>query len=103
MNGDDWAISLPKELEIEFGNKIKQHEDGKEMRYVTNFERMGIKKGRKEGVQEGIQILLDAKFGELGKQLIPSIERIEGLRTLKRIMKKTAVADSLEEVRASLP
>jgi len=45
----DWIMRLPEELEEDFRQEITRYEEEKKMRYVSSVERIGIKKGKKEG------------------------------------------------------
>ncbi|MCP5116474.1 MAG: DUF4351 domain-containing protein, partial [bacterium] len=46
----DWVLALPRHLEKQFRDELKQIDTETRMRYVTSIERLG----REEGVQEGI-------------------------------------------------
>jgi hypothetical protein len=49
----DWVMSLPQELEDEFWREVGQYEEERRMPYITSVERIGIRKGREQGRQEG--------------------------------------------------
>ncbi len=69
----DWLIHLPPKLEIEYTISVYQLEESKKMRYVSSIERIGIEKGKLQGMSQGRQegeasLLirqLTRKFGEL--------------------------------------
>ncbi|WP_045211369.1 hypothetical protein [Desulfonatronovibrio magnus] len=82
------------------------------MQYVTSIERIAMEKGIKQGVQqgvqqgrqeeilEGIEDLMEVKFGESGLRLIPEISRIkslERLREIKKIIKDSKAIDEVEQ------
>lgn len=46
----DWMMALPVELEQRFWQEIDEFEKEKQMPYVTSVERIGIEKGRAEGL-----------------------------------------------------
>jgi hypothetical protein len=91
----DWLIRLPEELEKEFWYEIKQYEEEGRMRYVTSVERIGFKKGLKEGIELG----LDLKFGDEGLLLMPKINEIEDLSILEAIKSGIKTAKTIDELR----
>ncbi len=44
-------MRLPDELETVFWEEIKHYEEDKQMPYVTSVEKIGIKKGMRQGMQ----------------------------------------------------
>lgn len=84
----DWMFFLPEDLQREYRIAIEEFEEEKRMPYVTSIERMGIERGRVEGVMEANEDItlyfLQRQFGALNeetKNLIHSlsIERITQL------------------------
>ena len=77
------------------------------MRYVTSVERFGIEIGQKEGLrqglQEGINGALEAKFGPAGKRLMSRVRKIGEVDELRAILKAIPAAESLQEIRDRLP
>ena len=49
----DWILELPKDLKQAFHDELAQYEQERQMPYVTDIERMGEARGRKEGRKEG--------------------------------------------------
>lgn len=49
----DWMMSLPKELDIEFRQRLLEFEAEKQMPYITSVERLGFERGIAEGVTLG--------------------------------------------------
>ncbi|MCY7273354.1 MAG: hypothetical protein LH702_06310, partial [Phormidesmis sp. CAN_BIN44] len=87
----DWVMILPEALEEEFWRELKQFEEAQRMAYVTNAERIGMRKGLERGLEQGRQ---SAQFGIAQKMLqegMPiemiaritdlSIEQIQQLQT----------------------
>ena len=72
------------------------------MRYVSSVERIGIKKGKKEGRLEYIEMGLSVKFGENGMKLMPVIQSLEDEDRLNIIMKSVIKTDNLSEIEALL-
>ncbi len=83
----DWVMILPEALEEEFWRELKQFEEAQRMAYVTNAERIGMRKGLERGrqsaqfgiaqkmLQEGMPIETIARLTDL------SIEQIQQLQT----------------------
>ncbi|MEW6382220.1 MAG: hypothetical protein AB1611_21870 [bacterium] len=50
----DWLLVLPKELSRQFQDEIRAFEEEKKMAYITTAERIGIEKGRQEGMAQAL-------------------------------------------------
>ena len=65
----DWMMRLPEALEQQLWHEIETIEENKKMQYVTSVEKIGIAKGRQEGLQEGeaqmLGVMLNHRFGDL--------------------------------------
>ena len=78
--------------------------------YITNFERLAIEKGMKEGKQIGMlqdarELLLDAldeKFGVVSEIVQGRLQEIEEREVLRRLHRQAIRASSLEEFLESL-
>jgi len=82
----DWMMRLPEELEQQLWQEIEILEENEKMQYVTSVERIGIAKGRQEGLLEGRQegrqegllegeaemlgLMLNHRFGELSDAVV---------------------------------
>jgi hypothetical protein len=89
-------------LEIRFQEEISEYQEEQTMRYVTSIERMGIEKGRQEGLREGliaaIELGLELKFGSEGLQLLTKISQIQDLEILEAIKARIKTANNLREI-----
>ncbi|MBI4601828.1 MAG: hypothetical protein HY721_07690 [Planctomycetes bacterium] len=73
------------------------------MPYVTSFERIGIKKGRRvgrtegraEGLEEAIEAFLRSRFGRKGLQLLAHAELPQGRIALRRLLERLFEAPRL--------
>jgi hypothetical protein len=65
------------------------------MPFIDIAERMGIVKGQ----LQGIEALLDVKFGAAGLELMPEIREIRDHVLLRKILKRIRTASSPAEVR----
>ena len=124
----DWIMVLPEALEHRFEEAVIQYEEGQHMQYVSTFERnaekrgmeRGLQKGMQQGMQQGLQqgmqqglqqgelkqaredvldILL-ARFRQITNDIANLINRLNNVAILKDLLKKAAVADSLEAFEA---
>jgi hypothetical protein len=103
----DWIMDLPDNLEDAFCVGMFQFDEEKRMRYVTSIERFVRKRdreeGRCEGLQEGIALLLDLKFGERGLKLMSKVRSVQDLAALRALADVLKTAMTLDEVREHLP
>ncbi|HEY8601832.1 MAG TPA: hypothetical protein VIL85_25620 [Thermomicrobiales bacterium] len=96
----EWLLRLPPELEDRTWREIRAFEEAEQMTYITYGERIGLERGRVEGLQEAIVFGLELKFGDAGAKLLPAIREITDLTTLHEIMAQLKTATTLEDVRA---
>jgi flagellar biosynthesis/type III secretory pathway protein FliH len=75
----DWLLALPDDMTQSFRERIEDIEQESKMKYVTSIERLGRQEGHKEGLQEGIRVVvlrqLEAKFGSLDASILQRIEK----------------------------
>ncbi|MBL8399596.1 DUF4351 domain-containing protein, partial [Accumulibacter sp.] len=83
----DWMMRLPEPLAQELWQNIDLLEEQEQMRYVSSVERIGIEKGREQGLQQGealaLQRLLRKRFGAIPPEIsariaAASLSEIEG-------------------------
>ncbi|MCP4347555.1 MAG: hypothetical protein GY795_18785 [Desulfobacterales bacterium] len=76
------------------------------MPYITSVERIGMKKGKKEGWREGlwetIEMGLSIKFGENGMKLMSAIRSLEDTDRLNIIRETVKKSNNLAEIEALL-
>ena len=117
----DWIMALPEPMEEQFWTEIHQFEQEIKMPYITSVERIGYKKGKKEGLEQGkevgleqgkeegleegkkamleaISVILETKFGKPGLKLMPHVRKLD-LAELRQITGFISTANSLQEVR----
>jgi hypothetical protein len=94
-------MTLPDDLEEVFQTELHEFEEENAVPFVTSFERVGIKKGLRQGRLEGIKVLLEVKFGAAGRRLLPKAKEldVDELQKLTHFLKK---AETLDEVREYL-
>jgi hypothetical protein len=105
----DWLISLPEDLELQIFNDIRQIEEEYQMPYVTNIERIALKKGMQQGMQQGMQegmqkgeaqLLLRQlalKFGHIPEDKQRLIESADSQK-LRQWSESIFTAQSLDEI-----
>lgn len=114
----DGLMSLPKELEQTFLNKIQKYQEEKKMPFIAPFEiilmEKGLQKGLKQGLKQGEQkgsnreaqaALLDImrdRFGKLPAALTQKIKNLDDLSLLRSLRKKAMKAKSLEDIQILL-
>ncbi len=77
----DWTMMLPEALEDEFWRELKIFEESKNMPYVTNAERIGIKQGIERTTRElalkmlhrGMDLETVAEITELSQEQLQQI------------------------------
>jgi hypothetical protein len=97
----DWLIELPAPLDGRFWEEVKQIQEERKMPFLTTPERIGMQKGRREGLLTAIEDLLRARFGEEGLQLLPEIRGLAEEETLRAALRVVGTAPNLEEARQS--
>jgi len=102
----DGLMTLPKDLDSQFVVELGTMEEEKNMTYVTSVERVGLRRGRKEGqlemARESILDALETRFDmipETVRTTIQSLERVEICRSLHR---EAILADSVRDFEARL-
>lgn len=97
----DRVIKLPESLEIKYNECVYQLEEDIKMPYVSSMERMFIRKGLKQGIQQGeINILfrlLNRKFGSVSPSLEHRLKDADP-ETLLLWADKVLDAKTLEDV-----
>jgi hypothetical protein len=76
----DWLIRLPEAAELKLEREVDAARGAKRMPYITSWERMGVKRGRKEGLLKAITRQLRRKLGRLDAQMKAQLERLSAAR-----------------------
>jgi hypothetical protein len=91
----DWLMDLPPALDGIFWREVHEIQEASHMPFMTTPERVGLR----TGLWEGIEVFLEAKFGEAGTKLMPEIRQVYDLDQLKAILKAIGTATSPEDLR----
>lgn len=104
----DWLLRLPRALDEETWREIRVIAEEEQMPYITFAERYGREQGLEEGLEQGerrglltgIAAMLNLRFGEAGADVLPQVQAIGDVARLEAILRRSATAASLDEVRA---
>jgi len=103
----DLIMNLSDELEQELIEEIETIEEAKKMSIITSAERIGIEKGKKEGMMKGkieglhesIYDIFEVKFGKNIYELFAQVKQIQDIEILQKIRVGLKKAQTLEETR----
>jgi hypothetical protein len=96
----DWLMILPEDLTKQFTQDLINYEGEKKMPYITSAERIGIEKGRDEGMlydaREMLLEALDAKFpSELPADVHAMIQALNNRILLKKLHRSAIQSESI--------
>ena len=91
----DWLLALPSGLEGLFWDDLALIQKEKQMPFITTPERVG----ERRGLREGIQALLKLRFGEEGLKLMPEMEEVHEAEQLREIIRALETAHTPEDLR----
>jgi hypothetical protein len=91
----DWLMVLPPALNTLFWQDLDRIQEERRMPFITSVERVG----HCRGLRQGIEALLQVRFGDEGLQLMPDIREIHEEEKLEAVLKALVTATTLEEVR----
>ncbi|MCW8138212.1 MAG: hypothetical protein KIT58_04835 [Planctomycetota bacterium] len=102
----DWLLGLPLPQEEAFAQELSAIEKERAMPYRMDFEvkaeARGEARGEEKGQRAALRALLEARFGELPRDLAARLDAITGAEVLDRLVRRAAVAATLDEVLAAL-
>ena len=99
----DWMMALPPELEEQLKEQMIAYEEEQKVPYITNIERMGIKKGIQQGIPQGrlekvrqnITTVIQSRFGNVHPTLIESINGIDQEAALDMLFQHSLEVESV--------
>lgn len=94
----DWLMELPEPLEDSFFEDVTKFTEENRMPFISTPERVGFRKGLREGIRHALKI----RFGSDGLELMPDIEAIHYEEQLRAILTSLETAADLEGVRRLL-
>ena len=99
----DQMMPLPPEEEKELRKEIASLEKEHGTPYVTSWERFAREEGLCEGLREGIDGVLELKFGPQGREVFNDIGQTSDPEVHRTILRAALKATTLDEVRQVLP
>jgi hypothetical protein len=91
----DWMMDLPPALEDQFEDELHRYQEEKQMPYITSIERSAMRKG----LLEGLETVLDVRFGEEGLKLLPELREVRDYEVLQAVLRAAKRAASPDELR----
>ena len=95
----DIIMNLSEDLEDALTEEIATIEEDRKMSIITSAERLGIKKGKIEGLHEGIYDIFEIKFGKNIFELFSQLKEIQDIEILQEIRLGLKKAQTLEETK----
>lgn len=103
----DWVMELSPTLEKQFDEAVLQYEEEHRMKYITSFERHGIKKGMQQGqlrtLREGIMDILHVRFEDVPAAATDTLNTIDDVARLQQLHRDAVTVSSVEAFLAMLP
>jgi hypothetical protein len=91
----DWLMELPPALTYAFWQEVEKIQEERRMPFISTPERVG----HWRGLCQGIEALLEVRFGAEGLQRMPEIQEIHDEELLMTILNVLKTAASMEEAR----
>jgi hypothetical protein len=107
----DWLMMLPDDLTKQFTQNLIAYEEEKKMPYVTSAERIGIEKGRSEGLDIGqlnearemVLEALDTKFSSnVPADIHTLIKDLNNRLMLRKLLRSTIQSKDIDDFRKAL-
>lgn len=101
----DWAVRLPDELDRQLHTILAHSEEDKKMAYVTSFERIGLERGMKQGLEQGrlqeahenILDALNLRFGSIPQAVIDGVTAQKDMSVCKELFRASVRSESVED------
>jgi len=105
----DWMMTLPEELQTAFEQQLERYQEENKMPLLSQIETRAMQRGTELGVQQGVQQealrsgrksvlrVLEVRFQEVPEAIADTINSIEDVDFLDRLLTQAVVIPSLEE------
>jgi hypothetical protein len=90
----DWLMELPDAIDEAFWEEVDALQKEQTMPFVTTPQRVGIRKGLRQAIEDVLHI----KFGDQGAGLMPQVNAIHDADKLRALHKLAVTASRVEEV-----
>lgn len=94
----DYVLTLSEEDDIKLKKELEEYEETQKVSYVTSFERLAKQEGQIENARESILEVLKEKFTDIPYKLNEAIMYCDDLAKLKALLRKAAIASSIDEI-----
>ena len=92
-------VPLAQREQAEFQQLVRSERNDVEVeRMITVYEKQALRKGRQEGKQEDVILLLEKKFGKLTPEVRRKVGQIESNQELESLLLAVLDARSLEDL-----
>jgi hypothetical protein len=95
----DWQMELPADLKIKFREEITRYTKEKHMPFVSVLEEISYESGMSKAHLDGIEAVLDVRFGEAGTRLMPEIRQLTDDALLEKILRAAKTISNPDELR----
>lgn len=99
----DWMMTLPPVEARRFDADFDAFEKEKEVPFVTPREQRLLDKGEAKGRIDGVEAVLDIRFGADGLALMPRVRQLTDPAALEALLRASKTAPDLDALRAMLP
>ena len=93
----DWLLEVPATHEALFWREIQAYERERTMPYVTSVERIGLARGREEGLREALRRIVRARFGVVPEALETRIAAADRT-TLDHLIDRASVVQTVDDL-----
>jgi hypothetical protein len=93
----DQMMTLPKELQQSFEERLNRYEEERKMPLLSNMEMRGMERGALQTARESVITVVQVRFGELSPELIETVNNISDLALLKQLLEQAATVNTLAE------
>ncbi len=102
----DWMIDLPVQLNEVFWGEVNEWKARNVMPFVTGLEQMAINEGMKKdlrtGLLSGLEVALEMKFNDDGKQFFEELKSVSDTACLRSLLEAIRSAATIDELRKVL-
>ena len=103
----DWVIKLPKVQKMLFKQELNRFEEEKKMPLLSPTQELWQEeaeaKALSRGLSNGIEAVLDIRFGADGLALMPRVRQLDDPAALESLLRASKTAPDLDALHAMLP
>lgn len=99
----DWMMSLPGPQVAQFDADLDRFEKERQMPVITPREQRLLDTGAARGLRDGIEAVLDLRFGVDGVALMARVQQVLDIAFLEQFLRTAKTAPDLDALRTLLP